>query len=945
VQWTLPSRPGLYTLDVVAFDGKGGYARSNVALRVDGRGVLFSGFVDATDAPAVPGASVEVNGRPATTDSRGWFELYVPDADRYVLNIRKQGYGLASRIYDKSVSGGRWTLTRATTVTVDPSGAIDVEDRRDRRNCPGPGANGLNWRSFPELLRSPQWQDGKGNLIEPPDRQAQVPLPQPGQQRECGPGIRLQIPANALQDASGNPPAGPVSIDLTTIDLESPEQMPGDYSVRPAGGGGVQVMQSYGAGIVEIYDGATEYDLRPGAQALLTIPVDPGQLAAGGPIPPSIPILFYDEVNGIWIEEGSAPLNLAGTAYLAELSHFSAINADTLKNDQACVRILSPSLPASYELEVQVPQGGGAAPKVLHATITNTPPHQHVIYNLPTNTNIVLVPVPVGFDPLGDVNPFGVFVVNTGGAQNPTNPNLPAGPPYVACSTEVVLSQLSIPDEPLSGEFLHGLYTFAATRLEEASPGVPLDNALNTALISTTIAYYDQIDPRNLRETLQEFRDTNGFTTTTEVRAVYANGGDLGFGRDMHCAKQLADDLQYDVACYVTNYGSIDTPDAQDAEDASNPLAPAVATVAMEYSRIEDPGADGSPIVYGDPQRVVKFYVYNGAGDDLLFYANLDGLGLRPIPQLCQVCHSGDAPRVITPTGLITDNIPLFENRNDVKLGSRFIPFDLKYFVFGDAPFTKALQQDEFRLLNEDIVSRTLPGGPIDEIIAEMYDPGPDQNESFVVEGWDSGPLTRTTYREVVAPTCRMCHTTITYAPDLNFQTSSDAVDLLASIENRVCVQHVMPHARATHRIFWRSFNPSMPATLQLFGDAFGAGTGWNGELCGDFTAGGDTPVTFYEANVQPIFNTHCVSCHAGGSPPAGLDLTADESYGDLVNVNSTEVPAQKRVLPGDAANSYLHEKITDDTPAVGSRMPPGSALSAADIATITNWINSGAAP
>jgi hypothetical protein len=949
VQWTLPNRPGLYTLDVVAFDGKGGYARSSVALRADSRGVLFSGFVDGTDVAAIPGARVEVNGKPTTTDGRGWFELYVPDADRFVLNIRKEGYGLASRIYDKSVSGGRWTLTRATTQVVDPTKDIVIQDRRETRDCPGPGADSLNWRSFPELLQNPQWQDGKGSVIEPPERQLPLPLPKPGRQRECGPGIGLFIPANALQNSAGVAATAPVTIDLTTIDLESPEQMPGDYSVRPLAGG-VQVMQSYGAGMVEIYAGGSEFNLKPGATAVLTIPVDPSQLTAGGPIPPTIPILFYDEVNGIWVEEGSAALNGAGTAYIAQLSHFSAINADTLKNDQACVRVLSPSLPASYELEVQVPQGGGAAPKVLHATITNTPPHQHVIYNLPINTNIVLVPVPVGFDPLDDINPFGVFVVNTGGAQNPTTPNQPAGPPYVACSTEVVLSQLSIPDEPESGEFLHGLYTFAATRLEEASPGVPISNALNTALISATNAYYDQIDPRNLRETLQEFREANGYTTTTEVRAVYANRGDLGFGRDMHCAKKLADDLQYDVACYVTNYGSIDTPDEQDAEDAADPLAPAVATVAMEYSRIEDPGADGAPIVYGDPQRVVKFYVYNGAGDALLQYANLDGLGLRPIPQLCQVCHSGEAPNVAAPSGPITSEIPVFLTRNDVKLGSRFIPFDLKYYAFGGAPFTKAAQQDEFRLLNEDIVSRTLPGPAVSEVIAEMYDPGPNQDETFVVAGWNSGPLTQTTYREVVAPTCRMCHTTVTYAPSLNLQTSSQAVDLLAQIESRVCVQHVMPHARATHRIFWRSFDPSMPATLQLFGDAFGAGTGWNGELCGDFTPGGDTPVSFYEANIQPIFNNNgCIDCHAGAAPPAGLNLTADESYADLVNVNSLEVPGEKRVAPGDAASSYLHEKISDDTPAVGERMPPASQgyapLSAADIATITNWINSGAAP
>ncbi len=100
-----------------------------------------------------------------------------------------------------------------------------------------------------------------------------------------------------------------------------------------------------------------------------------------------------------------------------------------------------------------------------------------------------------------------------------------------------------------------------------------------------------------------------------------------------------------------------------------------------------------------------------------------------------------------------------------------------------------------------------------------------------------------------------------------------------------------------------------------------------------------------YATQVQPIFNTHCIGCHSGGGAPQGLELDADESFANLVNVASSEVPSLKRVKPGDDANSYLVQKI-EGTAAVGGRMPlGGSPLSATTIAVIRLWIAEGAKP
>ena len=80
------------------------------------------------------------------------------------------------------------------------------------------------------------------------------------------------------------------------------------------------------------------------------------------------------------------------------------------------------------------------------------------------------------------------------------------------------------------------------------------------------------------------------------------------------------------------NYGLPDQ-NVQNANDAMSQNAlTRGATVAMEF----DPNAANN--------ANVQFYVYNG-GDGAstrLEFADLDGLGPKPVPHLCMVCHGGD---------------------------------------------------------------------------------------------------------------------------------------------------------------------------------------------------------------------------------------------------------------------------------------------------------------
>jgi mono/diheme cytochrome c family protein len=90
-----------------------------------------------------------------------------------------------------------------------------------------------------------------------------------------------------------------------------------------------------------------------------------------------------------------------------------------------------------------------------------------------------------------------------------------------------------------------------------------------------------------------------------------------------------------------------------------------------------------------------------------------------------------------------------------------------------------------------------------------------------------------------------------------------------------------------------------------------------------------------YESQIQPIFNSKCVSCHGGTN---GVSLnnynatmsSVGNSYSKLI------------VTPGNATQSPLYDKLLSN-PQKGSRMPQGSSLSQTQIDLIKDWINQGA--
>ncbi|MEW5965978.1 MAG: c-type cytochrome domain-containing protein [Pseudomonadota bacterium] len=103
-------------------------------------------------------------------------------------------------------------------------------------------------------------------------------------------------------------------------------------------------------------------------------------------------------------------------------------------------------------------------------------------------------------------------------------------------------------------------------------------------------------------------------------------------------------------------------------------------------------------------------------------------------------------------------------------------------------------------------------------------------------------------------------------------------------------------------------------------------------------TGCGEKAVT-YQADIKPILDANCVSCHVPGGPgyeKSGLRMDSHEAL-----LKGTKFGAV--IVPGSSVSSTLYRLVSGQAdPSI--RMPHGStALPEADIAKIAAWIDQGA--
>lgn len=132
--------------------------------------------------------------------------------------------------------------------------------------------------------------------------------------------------------------------------------------------------------------------------------------------------------------------------------------------------------------------------------------------------------------------------------------------------------------------------------------------------------------------------------------------------------------------------------------------------------------------------------------------------------------------------------------------------------------------------------------------------------------------------------------------------------------------------------------------TGQAQGAATITATGGGGSGSAEITV---AAVSFSQ-HVQPVFTNNCAlsGCHAGSSPAQGMNLSAGQAYGNIVNVPSNE-SSLFRIKPSEPDLSYLIHKIQGTQGSVGgsgSQMPlGGTALSQETIDMLRAWVAKGA--
>ncbi|MEZ8412305.1 cadherin-like domain-containing protein [Vibrio splendidus] len=131
----------------------------------------------------------------------------------------------------------------------------------------------------------------------------------------------VSVEAQSFVNAHGEAVTGQISSELFVIDPSLDiDLMPGEMITETPSGETVPI-ESFGAITATFTDSeGNELQLANSKTAQVRIP------ASGSNPPATIPLFYYDEVQGIWVKEGTATLE--NGFYVGEVAHFTTWNAD-----------------------------------------------------------------------------------------------------------------------------------------------------------------------------------------------------------------------------------------------------------------------------------------------------------------------------------------------------------------------------------------------------------------------------------------------------------------------------------------------------------------------------------------------------------------------------------------------------------------------------------------
>ncbi len=250
---------------------------------------ILTGRVIASDGSSggILGAIIEVGTVQTTSGADGSYSLSVQASDRAVVRVEADGFAESFRI--ARVTAGQSTSLTIQLVPVGITENVDV---------------------------------GSGGTVI---LQAS--------------GALVVIPANGLLPRTGGTPAANVQVSVTPINVATrTSDMPGDFTATS--GGGIAQLQSFGAMLIDVRDSNNvRYGLAPGSRSTIRIPVS----TRAGSVPDTIPLFYFDESTGRWIQEGQATrvTNGSNSYYEGTVSRLRYWNADLVMETiivTGCVR-------------------------------------------------------------------------------------------------------------------------------------------------------------------------------------------------------------------------------------------------------------------------------------------------------------------------------------------------------------------------------------------------------------------------------------------------------------------------------------------------------------------------------------------------------------------------------------------------------------------------------
>ena len=136
----------------------------------------------------------------------------------------------------------------------------------------------------------------------------------------------VRVTAGSLVTEDGHSPTGDVTAMVTVLDASlEPSVMPGDLRGLDASTGVSEPIVSFGALDVTFVDeNGDSLNLRSGQEARVSIPLAEAKDPADAP--PTLPLFYWSDETGYWIEEGNASLEQVEPgkwAYVGDVRHFT----------------------------------------------------------------------------------------------------------------------------------------------------------------------------------------------------------------------------------------------------------------------------------------------------------------------------------------------------------------------------------------------------------------------------------------------------------------------------------------------------------------------------------------------------------------------------------------------------------------------------------------------